>query len=311
MKGQASAGDKKNKIFPIKISKRNGHTISDVYGDKKFKQGLEDICLSIINKNLYHVFGIEPPKSFLFYGPPGTGKTYSVNAIANTLSQMTPKDVYMLSYNVGELGTAYINMGAVNIQEFFNVGFQLAMDRETGYVLYWFDEADSIMKPRGRINATSEDDKLLNTLMTNLQDLNDRGTDEYIFFATNFKDGLDDASIRSGRIGKKLEFKLPNFESRKSLIKGIIDSRNERVGYKMIRKYDVNDLARKTDGLNNADLVLMIDNAINNKLTYELRRKVVENKVIPAYCITQKWINESLETILQEKEFRSRKIGFI
>ena len=311
MSEEASAGDRKGKILALEIPKTCSPVITEVYGDKKFKQGLEDICLGIIHSNLYNCFGVTAPKSFLFYGPPGTGKTYSVNAIANTLSQMTPKKVYMLNYNVGDMGTAYINMGAVNMQSFFDAGFQLAMDRDIGYVLYWFDEADSIMKPRGRINVSGEDDKVLNTLMTNLQELNDRPTNEYIFFATNFKNGLDEASVRSGRIGRKLEFTLPDFTSRKALLKGVISERNDRVGYKMIRKYDVDNLARRTDGFNNADLTQMVDSAIHKKLTYELRRKTVENKVIPAYQITQRWLDETLEEILQEKETKTTKIGFI
>ena len=46
--------------------------------------------------------------------------------------------------------------------------------------------------------------------MTNLQDINSYSKNEFFFGMTNFREGLDDASIRNGRIDDLIEFHLPD-----------------------------------------------------------------------------------------------------
>jgi cell division protease FtsH len=300
------------KEIPIQIlDPKNGPFIEDLYGSKKFKDKLEDIVLAMKNPMMFSMFGVEQPKSFLLTGPPGTGKTFSTKAIANTLARdITPKQVAFLKYDIGTMGTAYINMGAVNMTNFFNVGYQLLQKvPEIGHVFYFMDECDSIMGHRGSRAGHKEDDKTLEALMKNLQEINDRGMNEHIFFATNFPQALDEAATRSGRINYKLEFPLPDYEMRYGVISGTINQINDRVQYQLIRNYDVQELVELSKGFNCADLQFAIENTITQKITRELRHK--EKGVIKAYYVTQKGLVEQFTAIKVKKTPKKRKIGFI
>ncbi len=303
----------KNTNIPVKIIDEDnliGPTIEEIYGTKEFKGGLEDIVLSMTNPMFFGCFGVDQPKSYLFTGEPGTGKTYAVNAIANTLAlTVTPGKVAVMKYDIGTMGTAYINMGSVNLQNFFDVGATI-LKGDTGieHMIYFFDECDSIMNKRNNPHASKEDDKLLETLMKNLQYINDRGLNEYVFFATNFPDALDSAATRSGRVNEKLNFPMPDESMRYQLIEGYIKQMNDRIGYKAIRNYDIESLVKQSSGFNCADIQLGINGAFSTKLKKELRTK--SQGIIAAYWIGQNQLEEQFKGIKTQKNPTKKRIGF-
>lgn len=286
--------------------------LSDVYGNNEFKQELEDIVLSVENSKIYTMMGAKAPRSFLLHGPPGTGKTFSVKAIANEISARTlPKYAAIMSYDIGSYGTAYINMGSKNLQTFFNTGEQLIREPDNNIekVIYWFDEIDSLMSKRGG-RQSPEDDKLLNTLMKNLQRMNDNQSGEYFFGATNFPDALDKAATRSGRIDRKIEFKMPDYKSRYQMFNGFLNAANERAQYKLFRNFDVTQLAEMSKGFSNSDIESVIDVAIDLKLKEELRTR--PKGIIPAYWMGQSRLLDSLNKVKENVEYTTkRKIGFM
>ena len=289
-------------VKPILIGPDVKPDIEDVFGDKRFKQSIEDIILSLKEEDLYVYAGVEKPKSYLLHGPPGTGKTFATKCIANTLSTRTyndnkdqPKEYYLnpvtkgderslesvpreefpvclMNYSIGQMGTAYINQGSVNLQSFFDIGRGMlnATEVKIDHVIYFFDECDALMGKRGGSHS-KEDDKLLETLMMNLQEINDRGTNEYVFLATNFLEHLDEASIRAGRIDNKIEFSLPNFECRKHFIKEYINKINKESFTNIFSRNNVNNLAEISEGFNFPDMSQCIDNVIRSKVKYLLR----------------------------------------
>lgn len=182
--------------------------LTDIAGTSPIKQSLEEIVTNIQHAGVFRMLGVEPEKSYLFEGPPGTGKTFAVNALANELGHRD-LNVSLRTYNIGTHGTAYINMGARILQQFFDEGREESSNGTI--VLYWFDEADVLMGHRGQRESSKEDDKLLNCLMKNLQDINSSTVDEYLFFATNFKSAMDSAAIRSGRIDRIVRFEMPTY----------------------------------------------------------------------------------------------------
>jgi len=286
--------------------------LTDVFGDEEFKTKLEDIVLGIQNENLYRVLGGKPPKSFLFHGKTGTGKTFGFDAIANEYKATLPegKHVLVLPYNIGEVGTAYINMGSVNLQTFFDVGRDSLCNTNFAIqkVMYWFDECDVLMGHRGGTHS-KEDDKLLETLMKNLQAINDRDAGEYVFFSTNFPEALDKASIRSGRIDEKLEFKLPSYDSRLAAFKGYVTKADTLAKYRVFRGIQYDDLAKESDGFNFADISTCIENTITRKIKKEIRRK--PKGIIPAYWIPHRDVLASVRDI-KDKNYNTKEksIGF-
>jgi len=288
--------------------------IQDVYGDKEFKNGIEDIILGIQNHRLYYALGAKPPKTFLFYGPPGTGKTFSANAIGNTVGQIIkPKEILWVPYNIGTHGTAYINMGSVKLQKVFDTGRKILRTPEYGVekVIYWFDEADALLENRSNNHQSKEDKKLLETFMKNLQEINSNCDDEYVFMATNFKEALDPAAIRSGRVDKQLEFKMPTYNTRVVLFDAYINKTNTVAHYKVIRNYNAENLAEKADGFSFADIEQVISNSLDTKIKKELRTK--PNGIIPAYWIGEKQLMSEIDIIKEYRKIDSKKslIGFM
>lgn len=288
--------------------------LKDVFGSDEFVGGIEDIVNSMNNQMLYYAMGAKPPKTFLFYGPPGTGKTFTANAIGNELGALNnPKKVLWLPYNIGTHGTAYINMGSVNLQGVFDSGYDALTDPkfDVHSVIYFFDECDALMENRGNMHQSKEDKKLLETLMKNLQEINSRCTNEYIFLTTNFKESLDPASIRSGRIDRQIEFPLPDHRTRVSLFDAYIEKTNRLAQYKVIRNYNPENLASLSEGFNFADVEQVVVGALDAKIRKELRSK--PKGIIPAYWVGEKGLISEIETIKQYKGVNQKKgqIGFM
>ena len=291
----------------------NTPQLKDIYGDNKFKENIEDIILGIDNQQLYYSMGAKPPKTFLFYGPPGTGKTFCANAIGNTLGQMVkPQDVLWVPYNIGTSGTAYINMGSVKLQKIFDTGRNAlrSPEHDISKVIYFIDECDALMENRGNMHQSKEDKKVLETLMKNLQDINSNGDEEYVFLTTNFKEALDPAAIRSGRVDKQIEFKLPDYSTRVALFDAYIKKTNDIAQYKVIRNYKADNLAEVTDKFSFADIEQVVTNSLDVKIKKELRTK--PKGIIPAYWIGESQLIDSINNIKSYTKIKDkRKIGFM
>lgn len=265
------------------------------------------------NPMLYSCVGAKFPRSYLFTGAPGTGKTYSANIINNELGKIKkPKHVFMMPYNIGTYGTAYINQGSVIMQQYFDYGKELLMNPELNVdsVIYFFDEVDALMGKRGNSHGSKEDDKVLETLMKNLQAIDDRQMNEYFIAATNFPELLDEAATRSGRINHKIKFELPDYDCRKELFEGYINKINNAAGYKVLRNINVSSLAEMSNKFNCADIEACLDRALNKKIKAELRTK--PKGIIPAYWIGQKWLEEEVRQMVSEKDIKVKNpIGFM
>jgi len=313
MESKSSDGSENLEAEIVEYSNSSYPRFNDVFGTEDFKTQLEDIVLSMVNSSIYLRMGAKPPQSWLFTGPPGVGKTFTVKAIANELAVLTdPKQVVLMPYDIGRYGTAYINMGSVTLQKFFDSSIECLLEPNVHSVILQFDECDTIMSKRGSSYSHKEDDKLLETLMKNLQTINSEGLPIYTFFMTNFKDALDPAAIRSGRIDREVEFKLPNYDARKQLFSGYINKFNNAAGYQVIRNVDLDELAEKSKGMNCADIEAILDLAIDNKIREEIRNK--PEGVIPAYYITHKRVADALYELSKRKkpvEYKKQKIGFI
>lgn len=71
-------------IVMMSQSERPTETYQDIGGLDVQKQEIrEAVELPLVQADLYHQIGIDPPQGVLLYGPPGTGKTMLVKAVAN------------------------------------------------------------------------------------------------------------------------------------------------------------------------------------------------------------------------------------
>jgi SpoVK/Ycf46/Vps4 family AAA+-type ATPase len=301
----------------------------------KAREFIDELEENIDYKNAYYAFGIKPEKTFILNSAPGMGKTYCINAFNNSKNKKVtnklerfvtnkmeaPKsketleiklddfNIILYEYDIGKYGTAYINVGSKIIQAFFDNVFKLAEKGKP--ILVAIDECDSLFTSRkSNIHTHSEDRKVLDTLMKNVQISHDT-PDIYMVMMTNLIEEIDEASIRAGRIDKRINFDLPNFDERKIGYRNAIIQANERADYNIIRSYHLDPLAELSDGFNYADIFQTVDNALRNKVKELLRAK--DDKLLSVGYIKQASLEKAIKK--HKKEFKDKlnkkKIGFI
>lgn len=289
-------------------------TIDDLVGIAK--EFANDVVEGIEHKDTYKRYGLTPNKSFFLNGAPGTGKTFALKALNNTFNKtlatlieegaMTTKDiedtlnyqVAMVSYDIGDYGTAYVNRGSRIIQEFFNQVYNMSYGCP---VIIQLDEADALLASR-TLNTynTGEDKKNLETLMKNLQIANDM-PDVYVVMMTNLKEFVDDAVLRAGRVDKHYTLGLPDYQIRKQLFNKIITNRDEKCEYSMFRGIDYDKLAELSKDFTPADIASVVDNSVRTKVKDIIRKEKETNAEIHGY-VTQSQLEDRIKE--HRKEFK-------
>lgn len=154
-------------------------TFQDIAGHHKVKERLQEAISILKSKTLSAQLGEHMPKGMLLYGPPGTGKTMLAKAFAK------------------EANLPFIATTGPDLkdEEMMKKVFDKARDYAPAIV--FIDEID-VFKQRGQGYGT---DSLINKLLT-LIDGFSTNEEERIFIvaATNLKESIDQAIIRSGRI---------------------------------------------------------------------------------------------------------------
>lgn len=150
-----------------------------IAGHHRVKERLQEAIRILKSKTLSEELGKHMPKGMLLYGPPGTGKTMLAKAFAKEAD---------LPF-IATTGPDMLN------EEMMKKVFEKARDYAPSIV--FIDEID-VFKHRGRGYST---DFLINKLLT-LIDGFSTSEEERIFIvaATNLKENIDEAIIRSGRI---------------------------------------------------------------------------------------------------------------
>ncbi|MBS3094165.1 ATP-binding protein [Candidatus Pacearchaeota archaeon] len=286
-------------------------SLDDFIGSAEMYSEVGKIFREIANANLFRVAGSEPDKSYLFYGPPGTGKTHLVDCMYWELFQQN-RYFGLKEYSIGTHGTAFINVGSVNLQKFFDEGKKGLDQGKFGGIIYKFDECDVILTQREESKRShKEDEKLLSTLMINLQRIHNDRTNEFVFFMTNFEGALDAAATRVGRIDKYLKFNLPDYESRKRLFQYEVTKINNRSKYRVIKNYNLDTLAEISDGMNNAEISDISRRAVKNKIHSFLQ--VGGDKMIDfnKMGVRQGELETEILALKKERGKKEKRIGFI
>ena len=315
--GNCDAGQQKKQQWPGDALP--GYPVlEDLFGSHEYVNKVKKLIETIKTPQLFYMMGTRPPKNIMLEGPPGTGKTYTVKVLANELQrEVYPHSVLYMPYEIGIYGTAYINMGSKILQEYFDLGvYWLSGNDGTVPVhscIRFIDECDSLLGQRGHEDKHKENDKLLNTFMINLQETTERDLNEYNFLATNYPDNLDRAAIRSGRIDEKIEFKLPDYESREATIMGYAYKVNELADYQVFRNINYRQLAENSAGLNYADLELLVDKSLRDRIDDILEDRINNQKdfvAIKGSYVTTKRMQKVLDEIKGQKYKTRNKIGF-
>jgi transitional endoplasmic reticulum ATPase len=199
----------------------------------------ESVIWPITDPDRFGRLGIEPPRGMLLYGPPGTGKTYVIRALAHE------SGAAFFPVKGAELLDKYVGESERGVREVF------MRARAAAPAIIFFDELDAIAPVRGR-STTSVTDSVVAALLTELDGVSDRG-DVVVIGATNRRDLIDPALLRSGRLETHLELGLPESSARRAML-GISD-------VPFADDVDMDALAEETEGLSFADIAGLLREA--------------------------------------------------
>ena len=281
--------------MPVPTEKKNPEEktpeVENVFVAEEPKYCLEEIILpqsvkdqildaATYAENSYRVFelwGFKRTHKFSrrigvnLYGAPGTGKTMAAHAIAKKLGRK------ILIVNYADIESKFVGETPKNIRKAFNAA------RESNSILF-FDEADAILSKRVTNMTQAVDVSVNQTRSVMLMLMNEY--QDFIIFATNFIENFDPAFMR--RISMHIKFDLPDEECRKKIWQMYIPE-------ELPHDLDVDELAKKYDGLSGSDISTAILNAAFKAARMNLT--MLEKKIV----------FEAVENILASKAANENK----
>ena len=180
---------------------------------------------------------MQPSKGMLLYGPSGCGKTLVAKAIANEVQSN------FISVKGPELLSMWFGESESNVRELFDKA------RGAAPCILFFDEIDSIAKPRGSSQSGGGEagDRIVNQILTEVDGVGSKGS-VFIIAATNRPDMLDPALSRPGRLDQLVYLPVPDHDSRVMIFKAATRKSP------LANDIDIDQLAERTDGFSGADI---------------------------------------------------------
>jgi transitional endoplasmic reticulum ATPase len=199
---------------------------------------LREVAALVVDPDRAARFGVEPPSGVLLFGPPGTGKT----TIARVLAAQAHCSFYPVS--AADLTSKWLGESERLITRLFERA------RENRPAIVFIDEIDAIAGTRGGWGTY---DRQVNQLLQEMDGLAS-GPGVMVLAATNRKDMLDPALLRGGRLSRHIEIPLPDRDGRLALLRLFTRAMP-------VDGVDLEELARRTDGLSGADLEALCQEA--------------------------------------------------
>ncbi|ODV84176.1 hypothetical protein CANARDRAFT_29334 [[Candida] arabinofermentans NRRL YB-2248] len=203
------------------------------------------IVQPIKRPEIYERVGITAPAGVLMWGPPGCGKTLLAKAVANE------SKANFISVKGPELLNKYVGESERAVRQVF------ARARASVPCIIFFDELDALV-PRRDTTLSESSSRVVNTLLTELDGLNDR-KGIFVVGATNRPDMIDPAMLRPGRLDKTLYIELPTAPERLEILKTLINSN----GTPVESSVDLNSIAHdeRCRNFSGADLSSLVREA--------------------------------------------------
>jgi len=184
-------------------------SMEDIGGMEDLKDEIEKEIIRPVTTDCEQMEKFDiPVPNILFHGPPGTGKTYTAEAIATELQ------VPFVSLSGSDVTSKWINESSQKVSTLFKEAELLA--EQEGAAVVFVDELDSVLPSRDG-DSHEENRKVVNEFLSHLQNTGERN----ILFigATNRKDDLDNAAVRSGRIDREIFVGKPDTDARKEILR--------------------------------------------------------------------------------------------
>ncbi|ODV82259.1 AAA-domain-containing protein [Suhomyces tanzawaensis NRRL Y-17324] len=203
------------------------------------------IVQPIKKPEIYLKVGISAPAGVLMWGPPGCGKTLLAKAVANE------SRANFISIKGPELLNKYVGESERAVRQVFQRA------RASVPCIIFFDELDALV-PRRDTSLSESSSRVVNTLLTELDGLNDR-KGVFVIGATNRPDMIDPAMLRPGRLDKTLYIELPSNEERFEILQTLVAANKTPLSDEVDLKVVAND--ERCRNFSGADLSSLVREA--------------------------------------------------
>ena len=279
------------------------HVAANRYGGTKV--GWDDIILPaeakrklqlleqvIENPQIIRDLGVTPPSGILLCGPPGTGKTTAARVLA------CETEASFFAVNAADVFSKWLGESEQRVKDLFERA------RARVPAIIFIDEIDAMMERRteGESGGDRVRNSVINMFLAEMDGLNSSAR-VFVVGATNRPELLDEALLRPGRLGERIEIQLPDAAGRLALLE--LFSKKMRLATSV----KLEGLAARCDGASGAWLNELCTSAGLNALTRELDTRVPGHPSRLSPAVTQDDFEKALEE-LQSSDTQRRPIGF-
>ena len=179
-------------------------SFDDIAGHHKAKQRLGEVINFFKEPKLLDRFKIEPPKGMLLYGPPGTGKTMLAKAFAK------------------EAELPFISTTGLELLQPEKTKLIFTRAKAYAPAIIFIDEIDTI----GKRDGENGREVPINKLLSEIDGFSGRkGEDIFVIAATNYKENIDPAIIRPGRVEIHIEINNLDKDARKYFLDKVVEDK--------------------------------------------------------------------------------------
>lgn len=225
----------------IKLADIKGGVPSAIYDLKNY----------LLDTAAFERAGAHPPKGILLVGAPGTGKTTIVKALAAEIGAP------LIAASGSEFVEIYVGTGAKRVRELFQSARDALKSTGAQHVIIFIDELDAIGQ-RGQRNGSSEDQKTINELLTQMDGYSSDNSITVIA-ATNYPDLIDPGLLRPGRFDEIITIELPDYAARLEILEFYLYA--PQFNRSVEGEIALEQLARASSGWSGAELESVIKKA--------------------------------------------------